>query len=344
MQTRSEFYAWLMDRVNDRGGRSLNELSSFVRDERELLLKAPAMAAMLVWGEIGCEAIVQTALANPTSKNVSGAYKCLCAAADGNAFAPALMFIDHDPLIKAIDAVIAGRRLQTVARNSLLDLMQSLDVHDLLIPLGVAFTQMGVSGGYVASELVRAMSSRWLHLGPSVLREYDLLIKASASDEPAFQDFFCNHPQMLDPMALQVWSQPDFHGAYEPDFVIRRADDSYLIVEIETPNKPLTTQAGQLTADVTHAEKQVTDYRAFLNERVGEAQKHFPHYSGADCLTVIGLENNLSPQQLRSVTNANAGRHAVRIVGFDWLAKRARAIIDNLSTGEIEISQGHRLI
>ncbi len=70
-------------------------------------------------------------------------------------------------------------------------------------------------------------------------------------------------------MAIKVWSQPDFHGAFEPDFVIQRVDGSYLIVEIETPCKTLVTNGNQLSAQVTAAEKQATDYR-HLNQRVIE--------------------------------------------------------------------------
>jgi hypothetical protein len=152
------------------------------------------------------------------------------------------------------------------------------------------------------------------------------------------------HPQILDPMAQQVWSQPDFHGAHEPDFVIRRADNSYLIVEIETPGKQLMTQAAQLSADATHAEKQATDYREFLDERLSETRRHFPEYSSAECLAVIGLESSLVGSQRRSLANANAGRHKVRISGFDWLAKRARSIIENVSSGELKVIEKYRFI
>lgn len=203
---------------------------------------------------------------------------------------------------------------------------------------------MEVSGGYVASELVRAMASGWLRIGPSVIREYEALIRANSSDESSFQRFFCQHPQMLDPMATQVWSQPGFHGIHEPDFVIRRADNSYLVVEIETPGKQLTTQDGQLSADVTRAERQVTGCRAFLNENVAKTRQRFPHYQDADCLAVIGLETNLTRDQSRSLANANSDRQVIKIVGFDWLAKRAHAIVENISVGATEAAEGYRVI
>jgi hypothetical protein len=345
MKTAHEFYGWLMSRVLDGGEGALRELSCFAGNERELLMKGPAMAAMLCWKERGCETIVTAALANPTSKNLSSAYKLLSAAAAGGPIEPTLLFIHSDELTAAVNAAVANGQLRQPAREYLMDLLQSLDNDDLLIPLGVAFTQLGIKTERGASELIRAISSRWLRVGPSVVKAYATLIRFNADDEPAFQKFFCEHPQILDPMALQVWSQPDFHGLQEPDFVIRRADNSYLVVEIETPAKQLITQADQLSAEATHAERQATDYRVFLDQRISEARQHFPHYSpGAECLAVIGLEGPLKNQQAKSLGNANAARHKVRIAGFDWLAKRAAAIIENMSSGEIDVIKRYRVV
>jgi hypothetical protein len=344
MQSPTEFYRWLMSRVRDGGSTALKELADLARDEGELFLKGPAMAAMLCWNERGCEAIVMTALANPTSKNVSSAYKLLSIAAVGGPFDPLLGFVHSDELTAAVNSSLAGGRLRHVARRYLMDLLQSLDTADLLIPLGVAFTQIGVASDRGASELIRAISSRWLHVGPTTITAFARLIKSHSRDEAKFQEFFCEHPQILDPMAGQVWSQPDFHGAHAPDFVIRRVDNTYLIAEIETPSKPIVTKANQLSADATHAEKQVADYLAFLRERHEEARRHFREFQTADCLVVIGLESKLNEQQAKSLINANASRHNVRIVGFDWLMKRAAAIVDNMSSGEVEVITRHRVI
>jgi len=81
-----------------------------------------------------------------------------------------------------------------------------------------------------------------------------------------------------------------------------------------------------------------------LDERIVEARQHFPHYQGAECLAVIGLEARLTNQQAKSLRNANAGRHKVMIAGFDWLEKRAAAIVENVSSGEVEVILRHRVV
>ncbi len=227
MDTPQKFYEWLLSRVCDGGRSALAEIAALARDEREVMIKGPAMAAMLCWKEVGIEKIVEIAQANPTSKTLSAAYKLLSATAAGGKINLTLLFLDNDELATLINDAVADGSLRQPARQYLADLLQSLDTFDLLIPLGVSFSQKGLVAEEGAAELIRAMSSRWLRVGPSLLKEYAHLISTHPSSESTFHQFFCKHPQVLDPMAQQVWSQPDFHGAHEPDFVIRRADNSY---------------------------------------------------------------------------------------------------------------------
>lgn len=99
---------------------------------------------------------------------------------------------------------------------------------------------------------------------------------------------------------MQVWPQLNLFGSRCPDFVLRRADGSYAVVEIECPGNPIATAGGQLSAHTTHAEQQATDYRSYLLEHVAIGRRHFPGCDDPGCLVVIGQEG--------SWTNASAAR------------------------------------
>jgi hypothetical protein len=176
-----------------------------------------------------------------------------------------------------------------------------------------------------------------LAIGRPILDEYEQLIIHSRDDEPAFQSFFENHPQLLDPMAATVWPHPNLAGARAPDFIVRRTDDSYLVVEIETPGKVIITGANQLSAQATQAIAQAADYRAFLVERFQTAAAHFPRFSEPDCLVVIGLESRLSLSQRAALARDNRGRSTLRVVGFDWIARRAEAVARNAIETQITV-------
>ncbi|MEX5577632.1 Shedu anti-phage system protein SduA domain-containing protein [Pseudophaeobacter sp. A-200-2] len=119
-------------------------------------------------------------------------------------------------------------------------------------------------GVNAAKNLVQAVASRWFAIGDRTLQEYQDLIEDFSDDEPSFQQFFEANPQFLDPMAVEVWPEPNLFGSRKPDFVVKRSDGSYLVVEIECPSKALITKAGHPSADVTHAEHQATDYRKYM--------------------------------------------------------------------------------
>jgi hypothetical protein len=92
-----------------------------------------------------------------------------------------------------------------------------------------------------------------------------------------------------------------------------------------------------LTADVTHAEQQATDYRSYLNQHFVDARLHFPNFNEPECLVIAGVERSLDAKQRAVLMNANRHRHGLRIVGFDWLADRARAVAANITRRHVEV-------
>ena len=199
---------------------------------------------------------------------------------------------------------------------------------------------LALTDSAAVKQLTLALSLRFISVRPSVLRNYEQLICEQAGNEPAFQAFFERNPLFLDPMAFNVWTQPDFHGQKEPDFLIQRSDNSYVVVEIEVPSKPLMTKGNQLSADATHAITQVLEYRSFLVERFSDASMTFPNFSVPTGLVVIGMEQSLNSKQLSALRRENESRHGITVVGFDTLAAKAEAISRNMMYGKLSVNSG----
>lgn len=297
----------------------------------------------MAWGAAGMGIVVEVALTHRTVKSKSAALALFSIAALDGMISPNSMIRVPPPIQKATNAKTDPTAMRLGASHALRTLILSLPTEDLMLPLSQSLMHL-MDRQDVVGVLVAALGVKWLRFGPPVLDQYRRLIAESPDDEPAFQAFFCRYPQLLDPMAVQVWSQPDFHGALEPDFVIRRADDSYLVVEIECPGKLLMTRGNQLSGDATHAENQAVEYESFLSERVPEASAHFPKYRRADCLVIIGTEAGLDHAQSEALERAKQRRQNVRIAGFDWLEARARRLIENVSLGTIDVVTRHRVI
>lgn len=330
--------------MTDGGLAARSEAEKIAREADDLFVTFPAYAALMAWGRKGLDLIVEIALVHHTVKSKSAALSLFSVAAlEGKILAPQLASFLPQEFEALVNAKIEPAMMKVEASKALRTLILSLPTDDLMIPVSQSVMHLSFKPE-AAEMLVAALGVKWLRFGPPALDEYRRLIAENASNEPAFQAFFCRYPQMLDPMAVQVWSQPDFHGALEPDFVIRRADDSYLVIEIECPAKLLMTKGGQLSSEATHAEKQAVEYEGFLSERVQEARTHFPNYRRADCLVIVGTEANLDQAQADALGRANHRRQNIRIAGFDWLEFRARALIENVSQGAVEVFDRHRIV
>ncbi len=294
-------------------------------------LKAPAGYCLVRWGTDGLRALVEAAIRSPRSKNISIALGTLSALAAGQRRTPSSEFAEPR-LIETVERLCPNWNTMPRDARTLLNhfLINFPDEGAAILAVGHQFTTSAIEHNMDrAREVFEASAARFIALGEPTLEAFAKLIATRADDESAFQSFLTDHPQLLDPMALEVWPQPSLWGAKEPDFLIRRSDDTYVVVEIECPSKLLLTGTGQLSADSSHAVQQALDYADKLIQRQELIASTFPNFRAPDCLVINGLEEPLTPEQKRMLVLENGHRRGVRIAGFDWLITRARSIADN---------------
>lgn len=304
-------------------------------------LKEPAAAALLFWREQGIEEIAQAAVNLSNLANRTIAFDLLSSAASASPSMRMKVGSGAELWQRVIDAGGTSCDVQEAARKKLVELVLSIEREDdLAASLAQVFFRHQVSPDSVEAEkeIVRAVASRWFSIGEKTLREFQDLIDDCGSCEPVFQTFFEANPQLLDPMAIEVWPEPNLFGSRKPDFVVKRSDGSYLVVEIECPSKNLITKAGHPSADVTHAEHQVTDYRKYMLDHIGNVRNVFPGFSSPDCLVIVGLEKTLTPDQTLVLASLNEARHRIKVVGFDWLLERAKRVSKNVSEHGVIVS------
>jgi len=163
------------------------------------------------------------------------------------------------------------------------------------------------------------------------LKGFAKLIENSGLQEIIYHNFLKANPLILEPFHAQIWSKPRFGEALVPNFLIRSMDNTYTVVEIERPDIKIMTNAGELSAYTTHAKRQALDFRDWASSNQLYAQQTYKGIARPFCLVVIGLEYELNDMQLRRLQQENESTQGtLKIVGFDWLLKRARSTFDNL--------------
>ncbi len=300
-----------------------------------LELKTPAAYCLLAWGQEGLETLVENALEEPTTKNFSMAFQLLASVAEGKEPRAISLMQSNSQLLGAVSRSVGDwNNLALAARSSLHELVLNLEDNATAdLSAGTSLLTLAIQDKSAIKNLIHALALRSIAVGPRVLTEYDHLLTGPGDVECIFQDFFESHPLMLDSRAFQVWAKPDFHGRFEPDFVIRTYDNSYVVVEIEKPAKLLMTQERQVSADVSHAIRQVNDYMEYLRTHFAAATETFPEFTVPTGLVVVGLESTLNDGQKAALRRENQGRSDIRIVGFDELANTAKATTNSVIHG-----------
>jgi hypothetical protein len=338
-----EFYKFLDEQIEDGKPSSLENVVELIKKADMAEIRIPCLYSLISWREKGLEEL-KTLAASGSHKFLSNALTILSIVIAEEKMLPHQGHFLGDKSLQKVNAIIVSAQLEKQARSILRELIISVPLDELMRSIGSSFSMMAITENLAAKELIKALSAKWLHFGPPTLEEYARLLNEHKNDEPVFQDFFTRYPQLLDPMAVKVWSKPALHGAWIPDFLIRRADDSYLVVEIECPGKSIITRNNHFSAEATHSEKQVIDYKAFINERIQEMRHHFPNIGEPDGLVIIGMETKLTISQKRALLITNNNKLKLKTVGFDWVLERATSIIKNISTGEVDVEEGYRAV
>lgn len=164
-------------------------------------------------------------------------------------------------------------------------------------------------------------------------------VLATASNEAAMQEFLERHPRFLvQHLAAQngYWIVPQkrLGSEHVPDFLVGHRDVDQLLwnaIEIERPQAKMFTSKGDPSAALTHALRQIADWRDWLSHNRDYASR-LPQASGLglvdidpelDGLIIIGREETLtSSVQQRRRRLIRESR--VQIRTYDWLLDQAR--------------------
>jgi hypothetical protein len=181
------------------------------------------------------------------------------------------------------------------------------------------------------TALYAALTSRWFGLNRSGINTFKMLLAEPGVSEEQVQTFLEINPYLLDPFFAEIWAKTRLGESLVADFLIRLMDNSYLVVEIEKPSDMIITKNGDLSAKTTHAVRQALEYREWLLSNKLYAQQRFSGIWRPTCLVVVGLESTLDQTQISRLQQENESRQgSVKIVGFDWLLRRAETVIDNI--------------
>jgi hypothetical protein len=162
-----------------------------------------------------------------------------------------------------------------------------------------------------------------------ILSECEKLL--DGKEEPLHQ-YIKAHPELLSPTHYRMWSKLSL-GKRDTDFVFREPSGDYLLVELESPLRPLFRADGQQREELTHAIDQIVDWRRYIEDNLRTVQQEL----GLDgistnpaCLIVIGRSSSLNDESRRKLVALQNSMPKIRIMTYDDLIANAKAAAENI--------------
>ena len=128
--------------------------------------------------------------------------------------------------------------------------------------------------GELPAEIISQANGDSSQAASSILNqlceEFSNLLDDESADEETIHQWLNNerHHIFLDPDAVRVWSKLEF-GEHISDFVVRRSNGTYILIEIEPAKFRIFTKRGaEPSQQFKHACQQVNDWQIFIGDNV----------------------------------------------------------------------------
>lgn len=194
--------------------------------------------------------------------------------------------------------------------------------------------RLNANVGRLTPELLRSdvfsmITDSTIRISKRLLGEYEQLLY-SGDREETYQVFLENHPVLLDPLASEVFSKQSLGVEFKSDFVVKRLDNEYIVVEIEKPQDAIFTKSNNFSAPFSHALGQVVDFLEWVDTHGEYARSLMPEISAPKGLLVIGLRSQLSDWQRAKLRRLCVNLNHIEVVTFDDLLDRSNSLYQNL--------------
>ena len=175
----------------------------------------------------------------------------------------------------------------------------------------------------------RIISETSLNITDKLIDEFGTLIKGRYKEEK-YQTYLMNNPVLLDPLASKIISKQKLGIEYITDFVLKRLDNKYTVVEIEKPSDNIFTKNDDFSSNFYHAFGQVIDFLEWVDNNSEYARKLMPGISSPKGLLVIGLRSEMSKRQQNKFKRFCFNSSEIMIFTYDDLLNKAKDLYTNI--------------
>ncbi|SDQ34928.1 DUF4263 domain-containing protein [Carnobacterium viridans] len=156
-------------------------------------------------------------------------------------------------------------------------------------------------------------------------------------NENKIQKILTNYPILFGTEYTEVLDKQSFGSEYEADYVLKRYNGLYDIVEIEASTLNIYTKQGNPSSQLVHAEQQIMDWLEWIEHNSSYAREKIKKLYSPKGYVVIGRSNTLTRSNKEKLRRRNlVFRDKIEIITYDDLLENAKLLLDFLSGNKIK--------
>lgn len=293
-----------------------------------------ACRGLLRKGKAGVEALVYALKEAPSSIYASTIIEYIWNASHGKY--PSKPYLLIMPLHPKLDAPLTYETI-TEARKVFHDIVvESRSDNDLFYELMTflfkgSFSNASSKENYdlFRDSVFEFFSEATIKLTRSIINDFNKLVN-EIHEEEIYQKFLSQHPVLIDPIASVIIPKQKLGIEFITDFVIKRLDNEYLVVEIEKPQDRIFTENNDFTAKFNHAVGQIFDFQSWIEQHSEYARSLMPGLLSPKGLLIIGLRSKLTEKQIQKLNRLRINLNSIDILTFDDLVTKANNFYNNI--------------
>ena len=169
------------------------------------------------------------------------------------------------------------------------------------------------------------------------INELSVQLNSPEREENKIQAILTNYPILFGTEYIEVLDKHNFGSEYEADYILKRYNGLYDIVEIEASTLDIYTKQGNPSRHLVHAEQQIMDWLQWIEHNNPYAREKIKKLYSPKGYVVIGRSNTLTETTREKLRRRNlVFRDKIEIITYDDLLENAKLLLDFLSGNKIE--------
>lgn len=224
---------------------------------------------------------------------------------------------------------IQGKRCKLTSRQSdefesAKKLISSIDPEKYYSPSDISIIRQTIK-----EELSSLESADRLLLNLQMaIDELTVLLESAKRNENSIQAHLTKNPILFGFEYKRVIPKHSLGGEYETDYALEKYDGSCDVVELESSNLNLYTQAGNPTSYLVHAEQQILNWLDWIDKNNSYARTSLPGLYSPSGFIVMGRRESLSVLDKERLRRRNLFFNGkIKILTYEDLLDRGQDIL-----------------